>query len=217
MDLAKPTQGKPNQLEHTLSDGAKILFRRDIGEYAHEIRRGTGFKIDHYNIEIQTPGAKVGRFNSVENLHIVIDKNLEFVEAFTNKDGVLKMCPNYSISLNPDKSKEEEYEHNDRNLAEVRVQIPSGEIVSGSKYKVSITLSPDAMVGLGTELIRKGLKLKENDEKLYDYAVEHLEGIYSRSPCQKMGIYLTPKSCDLIVLADDLGKVEEIINKLEKK
>jgi hypothetical protein len=32
-----------------------------------------------------------------------------------------------------------------------------------------------------------------------------------------MGIYLTPKSCDLIILADDFGKVEEIIDKLEQK
>lgn len=126
------------------------------------------------------------------------------------------MCPNYSINLNPDKSKEE-YELDDKNIAEVRVQIPTGEIVSGSKYKVSISLSPDAMVGLGTELIRKGLKLKEDGEKSYDYAVEHLEGIYSINPCQKLGIYLTPKSCDLIILADDFGKVEEIIGKLENK
>jgi|688.fasta_scaffold600912_1 hypothetical protein len=127
------------------------------------------------------------------------------------------MSSNYSINLNSDKSKEEEYEYNDGNVAEVRVQIPSGEIVSGSRYKVSITLSSDAMLGLGTELIRKALKLKEDGEKSYDYAVEHLEGIYSNSPCQKMGIYLTPKSCDLIILADDFGKVEEIIDKLEQK
>lgn len=126
------------------------------------------------------------------------------------------MCPNYLINLNPDKNKEESYEYDDKNLAEVRVQIPTGEIVSGTKYKVSISLSPDAMVGMGTELIRKGLKLKADGIKSYDYAVEHIEGIYSSSPCQKLGIYLTPKSCDLIILADDFGKVEEIINKFDE-
>lgn len=127
------------------------------------------------------------------------------------------MYLNYSINLDPDKSKEEEYERDDKNVAEVRVQAPTGEIVSDSQYKVSITLSPDAMVGLGTELIRKGLKLKEAGEKSFDHAIEHLEGLYSPNPCQKMGIYLTPKSCDLIILADDFGKVEEIINEFENK
>lgn len=127
------------------------------------------------------------------------------------------MSQKYSINLNPDRSKEEEYELDDKNVAEVRIQLPSGEIVSGSKYKVSISLSPDAMVGLGTELIRKGLRLKESKEESYDYAVEHLEAIYSTTPCQKMGVYLTPKSCDLIILTDDFGKVENILKSLKNK
>ncbi len=123
------------------------------------------------------------------------------------------MSQDYLINLNPDKSKEEEFERDDKNLAEVRVQIPTGEVVSGAKYKVSITLSPEAMIGLGTELIRKGLNLKERGENFYDYSVEHLEEIDLYNPCQKMGVYLTPGSCDLIILADNLGTVAEILTR----
>lgn len=90
LKVAKPIPGKPNQLETVLDDGTKVIFRRDIGEYAHELKRGTGIKVDHFNVEIQIPGAKTGRFNSIENLHIVVDEKLKFVEAFTSKNGALK-------------------------------------------------------------------------------------------------------------------------------
>ena len=93
LQTTKPTPGKPNQLEKVLDDGTKVIFRRDVGEYAHEIKRGSGVKVDHFNVEVQEPGAKAGRFNSRENLHIVIDENLNFVEAFTSKNGVLKNVP----------------------------------------------------------------------------------------------------------------------------
>jgi hypothetical protein len=66
----------------------------------------------------------------------------------------------YIIDLNPDNDKLEPFEINDENLAEIEVQLPGLKTISGDNYKVMINLSPDAMIGLGTELIRKGTKIK---------------------------------------------------------
>jgi len=82
-------------------------MRRDIGVHAHEIKRGTGVKIDHYNIEIQVPGAKAGRYNSIDHLHIVVDKNtanwaahvlwtnikvIDEILSVINKETLIKNC-----------------------------------------------------------------------------------------------------------------------------
>ncbi len=85
---AIPTPGKTNQLETTLSDGTKVLFRRDIGGHAHEIGDKYPMPVDHYNIEIQVPRVnRLDRFKTVENLHIIVNQDLQPIDIFSNKLG----------------------------------------------------------------------------------------------------------------------------------
>jgi len=80
---AKPTPGKPNQLEAMLDDGSKVIFRRDIGEHAHPIGKDYSNPVDHYNIEIHAANpARPGKFTPKENVHIVVDENLYPTDIF---------------------------------------------------------------------------------------------------------------------------------------
>jgi hypothetical protein len=78
---AKPTPGKSNQLETTLSDGTKVIFRRDVGKHAHPIGKAYRDPVDHYNIEVHIPSVlKPGKYVPRENIHIILDKDLKPVK-----------------------------------------------------------------------------------------------------------------------------------------
>lgn len=78
---AKLTPGATHQLETTLEDGTKVIFRRDIGEHAHPIGRNYPEPVDHYNIEVHSPNpARPGKFIREQNAHIIVDQNLNPVE-----------------------------------------------------------------------------------------------------------------------------------------
>ena len=84
-----PTKGHPNQFMYTLSDGTRVIFRKDFGQNSHPIGnifQGKG-AIDHYNIEIQIPKAN-GSVKTIENLHIVPNSSGGFT--WWGKDGVTK-------------------------------------------------------------------------------------------------------------------------------
>ena len=99
---AVPTPGKPNQLEAILNDGSKVIFRRDIGEHAHNLypKYPLGTKTDHFNIEIQKPNTQ-GGFKTIENLHIVVDKQLNPVEVFSIKKGDIYNESDFQNRLKP--------------------------------------------------------------------------------------------------------------------
>jgi|GEM_PF-1536176 len=81
LEQAKPTPGKSNQLEKTLEDGTKVIFRRDIGEHAHPIGKAYREPVDHYNIEVHSPHpTRPGKYIPEQNAHIIIDKNFNLVE-----------------------------------------------------------------------------------------------------------------------------------------
>jgi hypothetical protein len=83
LKTATPTANKPNQLEANLPNGTKVLFRRDIGEYAHPLKGyPPGKKIDHYNVEMQVPTGR-NKNTTLANLHIVVNDKLEPIGAFT--------------------------------------------------------------------------------------------------------------------------------------
>ena len=89
LDRATPTAGHPNQLMYTLTDGTRVIFRKDFGANAHPIRNifpGKG-SIDHYNIEVQIPKAR-GGVRVIENLHIVPNSSGGFT--WWGKDGVIR-------------------------------------------------------------------------------------------------------------------------------
>lgn len=85
LKTAKLSPGKPNQLEAVLDDGTKVIFRRDIGEHAHPIGKDYPAPVDHYNINIEihaSNSTRPGKFILQENVHIVIDENLQPIDVF---------------------------------------------------------------------------------------------------------------------------------------
>jgi hypothetical protein len=76
----------PNQYEAVLSDGSKVLFRRDIGEHAHPLKKGKSQSdVDHYNVVLQVPSKNGLRERA--NLHIIVDKDLNPVNFYTTHKG----------------------------------------------------------------------------------------------------------------------------------
>jgi hypothetical protein len=83
LKIAKPTeiyQNKifigysQNQLEITLKNKMKLIFRRDFGPYAHELEKKYGYNgfIDHYNIEVHVPlPGRPGKNLKIYDDHIV--------------------------------------------------------------------------------------------------------------------------------------------------
>jgi hypothetical protein len=100
----------------------------------------------------------------------------------------------------------EEFEKRDRNILNVRVQLPSGEMVSGNNYRVEITLSRDAMLGLGTELIRSAYK--GNTDDLF----WHLHRATPTLASSILGVYLHPSSCELLISEQDYNTLQELLD-----
>jgi len=75
---AKPIGKKGNQLMTELEDGYKMIFRRDVGEFAHPIGSKYPNAIDHYNIELQNS------FGNIKfNMHIIVDKFGKVLDVIT--------------------------------------------------------------------------------------------------------------------------------------
>lgn len=117
---------------------------------------------------------------------------------------VIDLAKNYTISLERSVDGLEVYEERDQNIARVRVQLPTGEVVADPRYRVELTLSKDAMLGLGTELIR--LAVEGGDIK----GVYHVHPIERDFASAVLGIFIVPESCELLVAHDDFGTIEEI-------
>jgi len=101
----------------------------------------------------------------------------------------------YNINLLNDPDVEEGFEIEGNNIAEVTVLDKSGNDITNN-CRVQITLSKNALIGLGTELIRLAHNYK--DGKHY-----HIDPISKDYIVQSMGIMLHPESCELIVGCGD--------------
>lgn len=102
--------------------------------------------------------------------------------------------------------KSEIYEENDNNVLKVRVILPNKEIVSNQSYIVELSLSRNAKLGLGTELIREALN------EPYENTFSEIEPITKTNICMSKGIYLHPESCKLLVASYEHETVEELLN-----
>ena len=109
------------------------------------------------------------------------------------------------IRLAPPKDQEEVFEEKEKNILKVRIQLPSGEMISDSRYRVELRLSSDAMMGLGTELIRAAHNQNQ------DLNFWHLHPADKELATQILGVYLHPESCELLVAEDDLGDLDTVI------
>lgn len=102
-------------------------------------------------------------------------------------------------------SREEDFKENEKNLLKVRIQLPSGEMISNSQYRVELRLSRDAMIGLGTELVRAASKQSQ------DLNFWHLHPSDNQLATQILGVFLHPESCELLVSEDDFGDLDTVI------
>jgi hypothetical protein len=99
----------------------------------------------------------------------------------------------------------EPYEENERNIIKVRVQLPSGEMIESSDYRVEVSLSEEAMLGLAIQLIR-AVKNKDSKAKLW-----HLHPSELDFASQILGVYLHPKSCELLLVENDFGDLQTVL------
>lgn len=120
---------------------------------------------------------------------------------------------NYTITLDPKKDELEQYEIEDKNLINIRIQPPGSKTIDGKGYRVELSLSIDAMLGLGTELIRTALKAKEKVFKNGQF-FEHLRPMDASLIVENMGVYLMPDSAELLITLKDFGEVKDISKKL---
>ena len=107
----------------------------------------------------------------------------------------------YIVSI--DNDGHDKFEENADNVAVIEVFDNKGQKI-GSNSKVEIFLSKNALLGLGTELIRLAHNYVEG--KHY-----HITPADKEMLCQRMGIFLTPDSSELIITCCDNEKIDDYI------
>lgn len=110
----------------------------------------------------------------------------------------------HEIIIERDYTKTEEYAKEGDNLGEIWIIGPAGKRIINSEYRVQFFLSKNGLIGFGTALIRAAYKFREGSHW-------HLEPISKNNVVQDLGIYMTPKSDELIICCDDLGKLDDYI------
>lgn len=96
----------------------------------------------------------------------------------------------------------EDYEKDDDNICEILVSNEKQEDIT-KKCKVQLNISKNALIGLGTEMIRMAYKFKEG-KHFHIPPIKDKENIY-----QVMGVVLTPDSCELIVCCTENGTIDK--------
>ncbi len=117
---------------------------------------------------------------------------------------------NFIVEIYPPKDGIEDYEKEDKNLLKVRVQLPTGEMIEGEGYRVELALSRDAMVAMGTSLIRAAKS--ENEELGFWHLHPSDEDLIS----QNFGVFLHPQSCELLIAEEDFESIHHIISMTER-
>ena len=98
----------------------------------------------------------------------------------------------------------EDHEEADKNFAQLRASLPSStEMISDPRCIVMLTLSREAMLRLGKELIREALSDREW------WALRPSE---PGAAVQNLGIYPHPLSYQLMIGKTDMGTLEDVPN-----
>ena len=111
------------------------------------------------------------------------------------------MIKKIEISLENDNGAEVEHRKNDKNLAQIRVILPSGKILNNEGVKVELGLSQDSMIGLGRKLLKAAYSELKKKQKFW-----HIRGFDKTLLTEVMGIYLEPNSCELIIFEKEYEK-----------
>lgn len=105
--------------------------------------------------------------------------------------------------VNIDNDKFDEFERYADNVGVLHVLDDKSNNVS-SEVKVQLYLNKNALLGLGTELIRLAYNFKEG--KHY-----HVEPADKHNLCQRLGIFLTPDSSELIVCCSEQDIIDDYL------
>lgn len=114
----------------------------------------------------------------------------------------------FSIDIDRPNECRPSYELSDKNVMWVRAGTKGDRLDSNDSF-VEIGLSRDAMLALGTELIRSALR--PGDKLLEVFPIDqHLAS-------QSLGVYLHPSSCRLLIfLHHEFGKVDALLTNQRK-
>jgi hypothetical protein len=105
------------------------------------------------------------------------------------------------IIINLENDDEDEFDLEGKNVAQVKVFNTKGEDIT-SNCRVIFELSEEALIGLGTELIRLSKRFEDGKHI-------HLVPSDKQFISQSMGIFLTSKSCEMIIGCTEFGKIED--------
>jgi hypothetical protein len=114
------------------------------------------------------------------------------------------MNKNFIVPLEATPSDKEIYRASDENLVRVRVFM-AGRAVPAQDVTVELALSRDAMLALGSELIRAAMKTTRPQDS-WEIAASS-----SDNASEVLGVYGHPETCKLVVNKQPLGKVAELI------
>jgi hypothetical protein len=112
---------------------------------------------------------------------------------------------NFTVPLNPTDQDKEVYRAADENVIRIEVQLPSGETVETRNCRVVVSLTKDAMLGLGSSLIRAALN--ESQER----GCWEFENAEPSAATEQLGVYLHPSSCKLVLNLTHLGKLGDLL------
>lgn len=118
---------------------------------------------------------------------------------------------NYEITIPREYGHIEDYASADDNIARFTVFDKQGNDISDQVMYITIFLSKNAMLGLGTELIRLAHNFEEDKE------VHIIPTSKEKGAQQSMGIFLTPESCELIIKCESFEPIDTILEEYKKK
>jgi len=116
----------------------------------------------------------------------------------------------YEIKIPAEHGEIEDFEKSDDNIALFRVLDKNGKDISQECVYVEIWLSENAMLGLGTELIRLAHNFEEGKSITIEPSTE-------KEAKQEMGIFLTPDSCELTIFCKSFEPIEQYLTKYVQK
>lgn len=116
------------------------------------------------------------------------------------------MSKTFEIPLQPSDADKALYRDADENVIRVRVQLPDGRLLASGDHVVELALSRDAMLALGSELIRGALL---GSGTAGSWEIRPLSANYAS---EVLGVYSHPQGCTLVINKQPLGKVAQMLS-----
>jgi len=117
----------------------------------------------------------------------------------------------YEFEITPPWGQLEDFNANDDNVASFKVFDSQNKEIGGQDTYVTLFCSFNAMLGLGTELIRLAHNFEEGKE------IHVTPSSREKGAQEAMGIYLTPVSCELVIKCMSYPPIEECLKQWANK